>query len=1523
MTRKSGVSKHLTDWSSPRLFGRVVLALGLGCIAFFGAVGPAYSNTFGGFIGGPAAGVGDGPGGRFIQPRDVALYEGSDDSSATDKIFVADTGVATNSNTGARIQRLDADGNFDLLWGRDVLAGGGSGAGEICSVAASCQMLAPAIGVGKGEFNKPSGIAVDQSDGSVYVHDRTNFRIQKFDLGGNFILMFGFDVNQTLVGTGFEVCTQASGDVCKVGVAGNGSGQFGNIAFNSSVNPKLAVDPISHDVFVADPANTRIQRFTSSGSFVSAFGSAGSGLGQFAASSPQHIAVDAAGVVYASDTNSNRINRYDTASSTFLAPIGVPPLLSAPTSGLEVEPDSDGAGPDVDRLYVVRDPAAGATVVEQIDSPGTVVPPAAIAASHTFADQPVNGSPAISSTTGVIYLPVAFGAASFPACGACHGLALLSPTGGAPAAASVTAIDDIQAHEATLVGTVNPGGTATYRFEYSKNGVDWITAGSDRYVSGTGPIEVSRTVSGLEAGTSYRVRLITSKYTSLTNLAVTTSAEDSFETDDIAPDVMTLPPSTRRAASAILQARINPNGSSASYHFQYGETTSYGRVAPTPDASAGDGGVDRIVSQLVDDLDPATTYHYRVVAENASGVSIGADVTFTTRANADALEGRGYELVTPRHKASGPGVGGHGGNSALDGDANVTTGVPSFSGDRVVANTIGGPVFTNDGASVYVHDYVLSERESDGWRNEPAFNLPNYGNPQIPFRDIVAADEELSLMAWRGAGDSRLFPEETGTSGQLRDWAGHWRSLASVSGTPAFATSATSVAPAVDGSAVAYSGLLGGQALLGAGDASGDQLSSSGSETAYLVELEDGITGTWDDRGPTALLGSCLPGAQLPERLVSGKLDTQDCPPPTEYSPGQFRSEGLISTRGSSITSTSLGDGSMRNVVSAGGDRAFFMSPDPTASDPDAVAGPLTSGSSLCGPGTGTSTSCPAQLYIRQRDATGDVAVRWISQPQVPGQDAALLGPAYFEGASRDGDKILFGTASPLTADDPNAIGAPTAGGVTTGSASSNSWDLYMYDLPNGLDGDPATPDADPAGGSLTRISAGPLGTGDCNTTAGAAPGALRFVSDDGSRVYFTCAAPLPGVPAPGDGTVADPGGTQTTTDTVNLYLYDANRPAVSDRWTFVARLPRATSAGDVNTCASTGTIGGESRTTAFSMVWSYTLIEQARTCVHGTPDGRFLTFWTRGRLVVNDPDTSSADLYAFDADADELIRVSAPQGGVGGTYTCVTIGNVQCHGDPGFLSGTGDTFRRSQLGVADTPVGKAAYFQSRSRLRSSDPDGDMDVYQWGGGDLSLLSSGTTSNGAYYSGNSGSGQDVFLVTADRLSWEDVDGVRDVYDARVGGGFDQPVPAVLCNVLADDCQGPGAVPPGGTSEQTTGSGEGNLASDSRGRLVLSRLSAKARRRAAVTGVLPVKVLATVPGVVRAVARARLGGRGAQVVGSARRRFTKAGTGTLRLRLSFVARRHLRAGRRLRTAIRVTQAGARPRSSTATLQRRTGK
>src|SRR3954447_3799090 len=45
-----------------------------------------------------------------------------------------------------------------------------------------------------GAFERPAGVAINQSSGDVYVADRGNNRVEQFTEGGSFIRAWGYDV---------------------------------------------------------------------------------------------------------------------------------------------------------------------------------------------------------------------------------------------------------------------------------------------------------------------------------------------------------------------------------------------------------------------------------------------------------------------------------------------------------------------------------------------------------------------------------------------------------------------------------------------------------------------------------------------------------------------------------------------------------------------------------------------------------------------------------------------------------------------------------------------------------------------------------------------------------------------------------------------------------------------------------------------------------------------------------------------------------------------------------------------------------------------------------------------------------------------------------------------------------------------------------------------------------------------------------------------------------------------------------
>ena len=89
--------------------------------------------------------------------------------------------------------------------------------------------------------------------------------------------------------------------VTQWGSTGTGSGQF-------SSPSGVAVDS-SGNVYVTDYENNRVEKFSSSGSYISKFGSAGAGNGEF--NGPTGIAIDYLDNIFITDTANNRVQEFD------------------------------------------------------------------------------------------------------------------------------------------------------------------------------------------------------------------------------------------------------------------------------------------------------------------------------------------------------------------------------------------------------------------------------------------------------------------------------------------------------------------------------------------------------------------------------------------------------------------------------------------------------------------------------------------------------------------------------------------------------------------------------------------------------------------------------------------------------------------------------------------------------------------------------------------------------------------------------------------------------------------------------------------------------------------------------------------------------------------------------------------------------------------------------------------------------------------------------------------------------------
>jgi DNA-binding beta-propeller fold protein YncE len=559
---------------------------------------------------------------------------------------------------------------------------------------ASADAVIGTPGAGAGQVDGPQGVAVDTTDGLLYVADGGNNRINVFNANtGTFIRAFGWGVADGTTNA-LQVCTAT----CFKGIAGSGAGQL-------SAPSAVAVDndPGSsafHAVYVYDSSNRRVQRFDSSGAFVLSFGSAGGGPGQF--EELRGLAVGPGGIVYVADVaGEGSCEVPGVGGSAFekrvqkFTPAGVlsePPLLltDAPCGAIAAFVVDSGGG-----FYVANSGGSGA--VRKYSATG--VP--------TGAPFPVNPSPNIRSLAvgpdGELYLgendgvlasvlryssggaleSVFYGTPGGVALeGRVAGLAAypLSPLGDMfvidefstrlsaidfpPTGALVhpslkfNLADPVGNTKATLKSGVNPEGKVSkYFFEYITD-ANYEAAGES---FGAGTVKTSE--STVPGAVDFQLHDISLALTTLTPETLYHARARAVNADggpNSGPEFSfeTKPPIDIGEAwstgvgtdSATLHTEVNPLGIPATARFEYiteadwkaaGESFGAGTLQ-TPDLGAspislGEGEVPKDVSSQVFDLKPGTSYRFRAIATDSCKPEpeppcdfTGPEVSFTT-----------------------------------------------------------------------------------------------------------------------------------------------------------------------------------------------------------------------------------------------------------------------------------------------------------------------------------------------------------------------------------------------------------------------------------------------------------------------------------------------------------------------------------------------------------------------------------------------------------------------------------------------------------------------------------------------------------------------------------------------------------------------------------------------------------------------------------------------------------------------------------------------------------------------------
>jgi hypothetical protein len=114
--------------------------------------------------------------------------------------------------------------------------------------------------------------------------------------------------------------------------------------------------------------------------------------------------------------------------------------------------------------------------------------------------------------------------------------------------------------------------------------------------------------------------------------------------------------------NATVTGTVNPNGSPTTYYFQWGTSVGYGNL--TPLNSLPSQSTPSSIYGYLTDLTPDTTYHYRLVATNIAGTTLGADQQFTTQAQI-TINGHTFTYVVTNGAVTITAYAGPGGNVTI------------------------------------------------------------------------------------------------------------------------------------------------------------------------------------------------------------------------------------------------------------------------------------------------------------------------------------------------------------------------------------------------------------------------------------------------------------------------------------------------------------------------------------------------------------------------------------------------------------------------------------------------------------------------------------------------------------------------------------------------------------------------------------------------------------------------------------------------------------------------------------------
>ena len=436
----------------------------------------------------------------------------------------------------------------------------------------------------------------------------------------------------------------------------------------------------------------------------------------------------------------------------------------------------------------------------------------------------------------------------------------------------------------------------------------------------------------------------------------------------------------------------------------------------------------------------------------------------------------------------------------------------------------------------------------------------------------------------------------------------------------------------------------------------------------------------------------------------------------------------------------------VQGSVSGDGSQVILTSPDPSTAGVEGCA--------------------PPEIYLREDGTT----TLHVSASQIAAADPNGPREKKYAGSSeQDGhvNTVFFTSHEELTEDAD-----------TGGSDEGN--DLYAYDADK------------PLGQRLNDV------TPENNTPGASGNAEVTFLgsSSKGTIVYFTASSVLTAVPN-AYSEVAQPGAS-------NLYVYDS----LTAKTTFIAS--GAGLHGPPIGVGETSTYGKELTSQVTADGQSMVFVSKERLTPYNNFGSECSTSATNG--VPNRSPGPCAEVYVYSYPGDSLACVSCNPSGAPptGSARLPTVFREIGKGssrEPGTLP----------LPRAVSDNGDRIFFDSPDRLTDEAPapegthapqamanggEYEPNVYEYEEGHVYLIAPA-----ARFLTSTPSGNDVFFDTYAQLLPQDTDGLPDVYDARVDGGF----PALASPVCSGtSCQGaPAAAAIFATPPTATFRGTGNF------------------------------------------------------------------------------------------------------------------